>query len=174
LPTCPVLSTYRDQPGRNRHVEGKLQDRSEAVRKEVFRHGKAINDQALASALLARILLLQGRSAEALAMAERALSVSTNADASVRLSVAVTAARIRLGADRKSIAQVVANLKSTIATARKFGYFGTELEARLMLGEIEMKSGAVTRGRVQLRAVKKDASDRGFVVLARKAASSSS
>jgi hypothetical protein len=68
---------------------------------------------------------------------------------------------------------MAANLEKTIARTRKLGYFGIELDARLTLGEIEMKSGAVSRGRGRLEAVKKDASERGFMVLAGKAASAS-
>jgi hypothetical protein len=55
----------------------------------------------------------------------------------------------------------------------KLGYFETELEGRLTLAVIEMKSGALTRGRIDLAAVNKDATNRGFMVIARKAASSS-
>ena len=43
--------------------------------------------------------------------------------------------------------------------------------ARLALGEIEVKSGVLTRGRAQLQTVERDASQKGFVLLARKAAS---
>jgi hypothetical protein len=75
--------------------------------------------------------------------------------------------------DRTVGTQVLANLKGTITQARKLGYFETELEGRLTLAEIEMKSGALTRGRIDLAAVNKDATNRGFMVIARKAASSS-
>ena len=140
---------------------------------DVFHYGKAIDDEAIDSALLARILLSRGKAAEALAMAQHATFLSTKADVSARLSVAVNVARIHQVSDRTVGTQVLANLKGTITQARKLGYFETELEGRLTLAEIEMKSGALTRGRIDLAAVNKDATNRGFMVIARKAASSS-
>ena len=140
---------------------------------DVFRHDKAIDDEAVSTALLARILLSRGKAAEALAMAQHATLLSTKADVSARLSVAVNIARIHQATDRTIGTRVLANLKSTIAQARKLGYFETELQGRLTLAEIEMKSGALTRGRIDLEAVNKDATNRGFTVIARKAASSS-
>ena len=140
---------------------------------EVFHSGKSLNDEATAEALLARIMLAQGKRSEARAMAEQAFSLSAKADANVQLSVAVTAAYVQAAVDQSRARQMAANLEKTIARTRKLGYFGIELDARLTLGEIEMKSGAVSRGRGRLEAVKKDASERGFVVLAGKAASDS-
>ena len=43
-----------------------------------------------------------------------------------------------------------------------------ELEGRLAPGEAEAQSGALTGGRARLRAGEKDASRRGFMLLARK------
>jgi hypothetical protein len=53
---------------------------------------------------------------------------------------------------------VLGGLISTLAEARKLRYFGIELEARLALGEIEVKSGVRARGRAQLQTVERDAS----------------
>jgi DNA-binding winged helix-turn-helix (wHTH) protein/tetratricopeptide (TPR) repeat protein len=140
---------------------------------EVFHSGKSVNDEATAEALLARILLAREKRSEARAMVEQALLLSAKADTNVQLSVAVTAAYVQAAADQSRARQMAANLEKTIAQTRKLGYFGIELDARLTLGEIEMKSGAVSRGRGRLEAVKKDASERGFMVLAGKAASDS-
>jgi len=140
---------------------------------DVFRHDKAIDDEAVGTALLARILLSRGKATESLAMAQHATLLSAKADVSARLSAAVNIARIHQATDLTVGNQVLANLKSTIARARKLGYFETELQGRLTLAEIEMKSGALTRGRIDLEAVNKDATNRGFTVIARKAASSS-
>jgi hypothetical protein len=84
----------------------------------------------------------------------------------------VNVARIRAASlHNGSLTPVLGGLISTLAEARKLGYFGIELEARLALGEIEVKSGVLTRGRAQLQTVERDASQKGFVLLARKAAS---
>jgi hypothetical protein len=60
-------------------------------------------------------------------------------------------------------------LRNAVTVARKFRCFGAELEAQLALGEMEVKTGAIAHGRTRLLAVEKDASDRGFLLLARRA-----
>ena len=46
---------------------------------------------------------------------------------------------------------------------------GYQLEADLALGETEMKAGAKDAGRVRLLALEKDATAKGFLLIARKA-----
>jgi hypothetical protein len=58
--------------------------------------------------------------------------------------------------------------RSRLAT--KHGFVPEQLEARLALGEIEMKSGASDAGRARLAALEKDAQAKGFLLIARKAA----
>jgi tetratricopeptide (TPR) repeat protein len=119
---------------------------------EVFHNGRATNDEAEAIALLARSLFAEGKSDQALKANEQALAVSEKAEPNIRLSVAVTVARMP-GASlhNGSLTPVLDALIGTLAKARKLGYFGIELEARLALGEIEVKSGVRTRGRAQLQ-----------------------
>jgi DNA-binding winged helix-turn-helix (wHTH) protein/tetratricopeptide (TPR) repeat protein len=136
----------------------------------IFNAEKAINDEAAATTVLARILLAQGRSKEALAAAEEAISISAKADLNFRLAAALTAVPSRVAAGRSSAAEAVANLERILVEARKFGYFEIELEAMLALGELELESGALSHGRKQLQVVQRRASQHGFIVLARKAA----
>jgi tetratricopeptide (TPR) repeat protein len=143
---------------------------------EVFRTGNeisghnALDDHALSLALLARCLLSEGKSEDALAASEQALSISSKSDPSVRLSVAVTASRIRFAAGHgEGRAKSFNELARTIAEARAFHYLGVQLEGQLALGEVEVQSGSLKGGRARLRAVEKDASKRGFALVARKA-----
>ena len=143
---------------------------------ELFRKGNeisgnnALNDRALSSALLARYLLSEKRPEAAQAAVEEAVEMSATADPSVRLSVAVTAARIHFATGHSlKETKSVNELTHAIAQARTFHCFNVELEGRLALGEMEVKSGAMTGGRARLNAVEKDASRRGFLLLARKA-----
>ena len=140
----------------------------------IFKEEKAINDETAATALLARILLARGQLREALALAERAILVSSKADPNFRLAASTTAEPIRVAAGRSSVTQAVANLEKTISEARKVGYAETALEAMLAVGELEMKSGAVSRGRMHLQAVQQEAHRRGLMILAGRAASSRS
>jgi DNA-binding winged helix-turn-helix (wHTH) protein/tetratricopeptide (TPR) repeat protein/TolB-like protein len=139
---------------------------------QVFHDANQANNEALSTALLARCLLMQGRSGEALKAIEYAVEISTRADRNVRLFVKVREARIQFAAEPGRNETRAANeLTKAIAEAREFHYFSVELEGRLALGEVEIQSGAITRGRAHLQAVEKDASRRGFVLLARKAKS---
>ena len=51
---------------------------------------------------------------------------------------------------------------------------GIELDARLVLAEIEMKSGQTTAGRAHLTAVEADARAKGYNLVARNAATARS
>ena len=57
-----------------------------------------------------------------------------------------------------------------MAEATKQNLSGIQLEARLAMGEVEMKSGMRTAGRARLAALQRDATTEGFLLLARKAA----
>ncbi len=89
----------------------------------------------------------------------------------MRLKLAIVAASVR-GASGKSAEQAAATetLEATLAEAAKHGYIGYQFEARLALGQIEMKSGHRAAGRTHLGALEKDAQAKGFGLIARKAA----
>ena len=60
-------------------------------------------------------------------------------------------------------------LDAVLAEAKKYGYLIYEYQARLALGEAEMKSGKTAAGRARLIALDKDATRAGFLLIARKA-----
>jgi hypothetical protein len=61
-------------------------------------------------------------------------------------------------------------LSTIITKSRELGYMGIELDARLVLAEIEMKSGQTTTGHSHLTAIEVDAKAKGYNLIARKAA----
>ena len=61
-----------------------------------------------------------------------------------------------------------------ITKSRELGYQGIELDARLALGEIEMKAGQPTAGRRHLTSVEADAKSKGYNLVAHKAAKAGS
>jgi DNA-binding winged helix-turn-helix (wHTH) protein/tetratricopeptide (TPR) repeat protein len=143
---------------------------------ELFRRGNdisgnnALDDHALSLALLARCLQAEGRSPDAVAAIEQASKISAKTNPSVRLSIAVAAASIRFAASpRSGGGKPVSELARAVAEARAFHYVGVELEGRLAMAEVEMQSGARAGGRAHLQALEKDASKRGFGLVARKA-----
>jgi hypothetical protein len=56
-----------------------------------------------------------------------------------------------------------------LSEAKRYGYLNYEYQARLELGEVEIKSGNAAAGRTQLAALSQDASRTGFLLIARKA-----
>jgi len=61
-------------------------------------------------------------------------------------------------------------LEGVRAQASKFGYVSYDLESRLQLGRVELKSGKLESGRGRLSQLQSDAKAQGFPLIARKAA----
>jgi tetratricopeptide (TPR) repeat protein/TolB-like protein len=74
-----------------------------------------------------------------------------------------------LSAEGKT-AEAMSTLQGVLADAKKFGYVPYQLEARLALGQVEMKSGKVVAGRSRLSALEKEARAKDFNLIAAKAA----
>jgi eukaryotic-like serine/threonine-protein kinase len=153
---------------------GHSRDAEAAVReaREVFRKQELIEDEIWANAVLARVLLAQGRSADA----EKELDTATGRGANiqneeVRLKLALATASVRAPLGSPADQAAASNsLEAMLAQAKKHGFVGYQLEARLVLGEIEMKSSQTAAGRARLAALEKDARAKGFLLIAGKAA----
>jgi tetratricopeptide (TPR) repeat protein len=134
-----------------------------------FQAEKDTQDEIIGHAILARALLAMGRTADAQSEIDGARSlVGSSQNRGARLLMAVIASRVRAAAGGTAEAQRV--LQETLAEATRSGFFTLQLEARLALGEIEIKSGKATAGRTHLAALEKDATAKGFLLIARKAA----
>jgi eukaryotic-like serine/threonine-protein kinase len=147
-----------------------------AVRRalEVFQTQKMRDDETQAWCILARALLAQGKGAAAKDAMQHARSLAAKSqNPNIRWQTAIAAARIATaekdlthstaaGAPRKELATI-------ITKSRELGYMGIELDARLALAEIEMKTGQTTAGRAHLSAIEADAKAKGYNLIARKA-----
>jgi len=154
--------------------EGRLSDAQAKVREAAgeFRKQKLKEDEALSGAILAEVLLASGRFSEARTQADAAaLLVSKSQDRELHFRVDTVAARARAASGKKPDIEQAAKLLETIeADASKNRFLQEQFEARLALGEIEMKSGDTASGRAHLSALGKDARDSGFLLIARRAA----
>jgi hypothetical protein len=83
------------------------------------------------------------------------------------MEFAIAEAQVLAGSGKAADANRI--LAEVIANARKMGLVRYELEARLASGEIELKSGVAAEGRKNLDALAKDASARGYALIAQKA-----
>jgi tetratricopeptide (TPR) repeat protein len=129
---------------------------------------KATGNEISARVTLARSLLEEGKPAEA----EKEIRVAETAVATTeaRLSaidVATTAGRIH--AANGKAAEAAKSLAGALAEATRLDCGRCVLEARLALGEIEMRQGKKAAAREHLAKLEKDATAKGFLLIARKA-----
>jgi hypothetical protein len=107
-----------------------------------------------------------GKLSEAKKTIDDAANFGAMDDPNVRLPVLIAAARVRAAFGEN--VQAAKSLEALIAEA-KFRLTSAEFEARLALGEIEMKSSKTAAERARLAALEKEATAKGFLLVARKA-----
>jgi tetratricopeptide (TPR) repeat protein/TolB-like protein len=118
-------------------------------------------DAGLLEALLAQALAGQGRLDDAGLAAERATAlVEDSPDIKNGSLVKILAGEVT--AD-------VAGLRRVLATVEQAGYVPLQFEARLALGRVELEFGDAATGRAMLAVLARNASDRGFRRIARRA-----
>jgi eukaryotic-like serine/threonine-protein kinase len=140
-----------------------------------FEKEKVTPDATSAYTVLSRALLMQGKLEEARKAIRHAAELGRKSpDPALTLPIAIQTARLGTAAAGQDAAGHLAlgtarqQLRSTIATAKKLGYYQIECEARLALGEAELKANP-TSGRSQLENLEKETHDRGLELLSRKA-----
>jgi len=136
-----------------------------------FEKEKSDPDSSSAYTLLSWALLMQGKLDEAGSAAQRGAELSrTSSDPALKLPAEILQIRVeaaRADTDRKRLA-ATRQLQAVIDTARRLGYYKLECEARLALGEVEMKTNPPL-GRMHLKALASESRSCGFELLARQA-----
>jgi DNA-binding winged helix-turn-helix (wHTH) protein/tetratricopeptide (TPR) repeat protein len=142
-----------------------------------FEKEKSDPDASNAYTLLSRALLTQGKLDEARKAAQRGTELSlTNSDPALKLPAQIQQARIEMtdaSASKSSSATAQQNLQSVIATAKRLGYHNLEYEARLALGESELKTDSCL-ARKHLTVLASGTRSLGLELLARRAEAASS
>jgi serine/threonine protein kinase/tetratricopeptide (TPR) repeat protein len=138
---------------------------------ETFRQRKLREDELGAHVVLANALLAVGKRAEAQKEIDLGSELAANSESrGARLHLSIVAARIRAARGQPpDFIEAGKSLNATLAEARQCGIIGYQFEARLALGEMEMKSGHLSAGRARLRALEEDAKRKGFGLIERKA-----
>jgi serine/threonine protein kinase/tetratricopeptide (TPR) repeat protein len=135
---------------------------------EVFDKEKTLGTASQSYALLGRALLAQRRTEDAQAATVRALSLSRESgDVLVRFKALFGMQAVQ--AESGQFEQAKRSLMDVHDEAQRRGYGGFELEARLHLGELELRSGEQASARERLQQLQQDARKRGFLLIARKA-----
>lgn len=133
---------------------------------------KSDPDLSSAYTLLSRVLLIEGKVEEASKAAQRGAELSlTSSDPALRLPAEIQQARVEManaGDDKAKLSVPLRQLHAVIAVAGKLGYYNFESEARLALGDLELKTNS-SLGRKHLTALASETRDRGLELLARQA-----
>ncbi len=157
-----VLSILAIEEGRARQAEALARQALEEFRLE-----KRTDNQASATVLLARSLLMRGDVSSALVVLERAQELlAGSSDVERRLTVELHAARAAGAAGRSAAA--LDRLEQVRSEAAETGMAELQLSARLAQAEIETGAG-IAGGRDRLSALEREATATGFELIAAKA-----
>jgi ATP/maltotriose-dependent transcriptional regulator MalT len=157
--------------------EGNIEQAETLLRMAIaeFEKEKLVPDQISAYTVLGRVLLARGKLEEARKAIQHAVELSPNfPDPALRLPLEIQRAQVEAAAASPGVGGRVAlgaarqRLLAAIATARNLGYYYYECEARLALGEAELKADPA-RGRLQLEILEKETHERGLELLSRRA-----
>jgi eukaryotic-like serine/threonine-protein kinase len=132
----------------------------------------SVDDASVGYYILARVLAAEAKTADAQAAIEKAAALSQKgSDTSARLRIAIESALLRANSGAPAgVSEAKKSIQAALDDASKQNLTGIQLEARLAQGEVEMKSGDRANGRAHLAALQKDATAKGFLLIARKAA----
>ncbi len=157
--------------------EGRPDQAESLIRPAIVQMEQEKNDPSAAGAytVLSRALLMQRKTAEADKAIRRAAALThTSPDPNLKLPVTIQTARVEIAeagsnaAGLQTLQMARRKLLFAAPTAKKLGYYVLECEARLALGELELKRNPA-QGRAQLRALTSEARHHGLELLARKA-----
>jgi tetratricopeptide (TPR) repeat protein len=133
-----------------------------------FRSEKAPDGESQALRALAEAQLAEGKLNDARSSIAAALRLADVVDPqSEGLTPRIVAARIDIASGKRDDARKA--LASVVSTAIQKQARGAEFSARLALAELEVKSGNAAAARGHLAALQKETTERGYVLLARKA-----
>jgi DNA-binding winged helix-turn-helix (wHTH) protein/tetratricopeptide (TPR) repeat protein/TolB-like protein len=151
--------------------EGQSAEAVEPLRQAIaeFKELKSEVEEASAYPVLARALTLAGNPAEALKTMESGTDAASRShNRMVQFAFAIVEAQVRAANGQVSPAKD--SLTRIIAETKKSGFVGYQLEARLAFAEIELKSAKNVGARAHLKALERDARERGFLLIANRAA----
>jgi ATP/maltotriose-dependent transcriptional regulator MalT len=137
-----------------------------------FDKEKSDPDSSSAYTLLSRALLMQGKVDESRKAAQRGAELSlTSSDPALRLPAEIQQVRVEIATAGDKIGKMgtaLQRLHAVIANAKRLGYYNIECQARLALGELELKINS-SLGQKHLKALASETRSHGFELLARQA-----
>jgi DNA-binding winged helix-turn-helix (wHTH) protein/TolB-like protein/Tfp pilus assembly protein PilF len=137
--------------------------------KEQFHQERQADDELAASIWLTEALLAQGKQIDAQNEIERSQDLAARSQNLLfRLQYGLASARVLLASDHPEMSKP--QLQHILSEARAHGLVGIELEAMLAEADLEKRSGHTALAEGQLASLERMAGDKGFGLVARKAA----
>ena len=137
--------------------------------KQQFHQEREADDELAAGTALARSLLAQGKQGEAQVEIKASQNLAAKSqNLLVRLEYELEFARVLLASDHPEMAKP--RLAQVAKEAHAHGLLGVELEAMLAAADLEIRSGRMAIAQQQLASLEHMARDKGFGLIARKAA----
>jgi eukaryotic-like serine/threonine-protein kinase len=136
---------------------------------EQFRTLRSRDEEVAATVVLARALLSQGKAADAAReLAPETALIAKSQNPALRIRFAIATARIEAASGNRASANV--RLKTALDNATRLGFVGYQLECRLAMAEVAASAGKSRESRTKLNELEKDAREKGFKLIARRAA----
>jgi DNA-binding winged helix-turn-helix (wHTH) protein/tetratricopeptide (TPR) repeat protein/TolB-like protein len=157
--------------------EGKPSEAEAALRDSLveFQSEKAAPNEIQTETDFARLLLMQKKLGNARKVISQAAVMSrTSHDPALTLPVAIQDARVKIAllasarGSKPDISDPDQELQRVIFAAKRLGYYGIECDARLALGELELRVTPAA-GRAHLRMLAEESHLRGMNLISRKA-----
>jgi len=162
------LASISLEEGRPGDAEATARETMEALQKQ-----KSVGGEVRAHTLLARALLMEGKLKEATTEVDQAKALwEKSRDFNQHFDIGIVSARIL--AQSHDPAEAERQLNLLLDESTRDGLVSYQFEIRLALGEIEMKSGKASTGLAHLKSLEKDATAKGFLLIARKAKAAAS
>jgi tetratricopeptide (TPR) repeat protein len=134
---------------------------------EQFQKTGEAAEEGSSRATLAEALFLQGKLPQANNQSKQASGLlKKDTDRNIRLKIEIIAAEVSSASDPQDS---IRRLQAVLREAEKAGLFIRKLEASLVLAQVEIESGHAATGRAQLQALQKEAEQKGFLLIARRA-----
>jgi eukaryotic-like serine/threonine-protein kinase len=157
------LANLALEEGQPADAEGRLLEAQREFLKE-----KQVDDELLADTFLARAFLAQHKYAEAEKEIHDGNVLALHSQNSAnRLQFRIATTELETARGQTEPARQA--LMSILAEAIRTGFIEYQFEARLALGEVEIKSGKVALGQIHLTTLQRDAQAKGFFLIAHKA-----
>ncbi|MFY9977308.1 MAG: protein kinase [Candidatus Sulfotelmatobacter sp.] len=140
-----------------------------AQARDSFQKAQKNDDQVNAIAVLAAAQFSEGKKDEAVKELQKAASIAARTqNLSVQLAIAISQARPKTTSREFGTATEI--LQKALVKATRSGYLPYEFKCRLALEEFELKPGKSPESRARIERLQKEAKDKGFELISRKAA----